>query len=247
MIIPINSDEFATRNSSAEDEKLKINSTNNTNLLNGESHQSSKTTGYYLSKRIKKFPINLNNNETINQSYNKSKGIKEKEEDNYKKLIATLSKIAKVQSTGKDSSTSEQVKVPNVSVKNGKEPTFLDTKSSSRSHYNTSDTGVKQRSVRCYAIPKPAYIPEINEFIFAYACKLKNKIFILSSKRFFEDRRTSVYVSIDDETLDKINSPATDAENGKLRIISTTLALQKPGHNYYVRNQENVTSREEHN
>lgn len=237
LLVISNSDEFAIRNSSTEDRQWINNSTNKISLLNGGSHQSSKAAEIYFSKEIQKISANLSHQETINQRRNKSEEIFS-EKNSYEQLIANLSKLAKVQSAGKDFPITGGVRVQNT-----KEPTLFGSVSPNlHINYNTSNPGIKQRNIRCYIIPKTAYMPEINEFSLAYACKLENKIFILTSKRFLQEHRNSILVNVDEETLDKINSPVTDTESGKLRIIPATFSLQVPGFNYFLHNRENVTS-----
>jgi len=209
-----------------------------------------------------KIPILLSHQVTKNYQRKENKGMFSRRMDH---LIVALSKIAKVRSFEEDPASIKQSLMTNIynAARNGsaylqnekgtKAPTSLDTKLSSRLSSrlssngisdNLSSNGIKQENFYCRAI-RDVYIPEIKKNVPSYACTSGGKTFILSSKRFFQDRRSNLHVNIDDDTLRKLNDPVITLANNRFNVIPAILIL-KPGHeNYNIRNQQNVILRKQ--
>lgn len=209
------------------------------------------------SMEAQKIPTLLDHQETT--CHEEDKGMSSGRTDY---LIAVLSKIAKIRlfeedpaSVGRDLTTNsynaarESVYLRNgVSVKDTEASALLDTKLFSKLSSNISDNSsgdeIGQENFHCRAI-RDIYIPEIKENIPSYACTAGNKTFILSSKRFFQDRRSSLHVNIDDDMLRKLNDSAITPASSRFNVIPAILIL-KPGHeNYDIHNQQSVILREQ--
>ncbi|KYN44251.1 hypothetical protein ALC56_01313 [Trachymyrmex septentrionalis] len=124
-------------------------------------------------------------------------------------LIDALSKIAKVQSFEKDPALVRRLMANvynatqnksaylrnRISTKNiNGTPTHLDTElssklSSSEISDNSSSNGIGQENFH-YRAMRNVYISKMKENIPSYACTSGGKMFNLSSKRFFQDRRS---------------------------------------------------------
>ncbi|XP_028046968.2 uncharacterized protein LOC114254592 [Monomorium pharaonis] len=186
----------------------------------------------------------------LNQQRTKSHRHKEDEKVSSEKrnyLIATLSKIAKVRSFEEDPVSIKRTLMYDavrdksayaqngISAKNMGTLTPLDAKISSELLSNgilsVNPLSNKIGRKNCRAI-RDVYVPEIKENVPSYACTSEGKTFILSSKRFLQDRRDNLRVSIDDDTLRKLNDPAVALTNGRFNIIPAILIL-KPGHDNY--------------
>lgn len=178
-------------------------------------------------------------------------------EKNYQDLITALSKIAKIKSSKEDPLVTGRCSMENiynaqkkstylqsrVFAKNTGGPISLGTKSSSKLvsediFNNAPNDAIQRGNFHCRAI-QDIYIPEIKEKIPSYACTFGDNTFILSSKRFFQDRRSSLHVNIDNDTLRKLNSSTITPTNSQFHIIPAVLVL-KPWHeNYDIRNPQN--------
>jgi len=212
-----------------------------------------------VSTETRKIPTCLNQ-ERIEHRGNKNEKISKCAEKNYEYLINALSKIAKVRSSQEDPVVIRQHSMANVfndaksistylqsrvPVKNIGGPTSFDTKSSSKliseDTFNNTPNGELQReNFHCHAI-RDIYIPEVKEKIPSYACTFGDghNTFILSSKRFFQDRRNNFHINIDNDMLRKLNRSTITPTNSQFNIIPAVLVL-KPWHeNYYIRNPQN--------
>ncbi|KAL6434277.1 hypothetical protein ACFW04_006007 [Cataglyphis niger] len=189
-----------------------------------------------------------NHQETTGHRRNENKEMSA--EKNYQDLITALSKIAKIKSSKEDPARCSMENVYNaqkkstylqsrIFAKNTGGPISRDTKLVSEDIFNNAPNDVTERgNFHCRAI-QDIYIPEIKEKVPSYACTFGDNTFILSSKRFFQDRRSSLHVNIDNDTLRKLNSSTTFSTNSQFHIIPAVLVL-KPWHeNYDIRNPQN--------
>lgn len=233
-------------------------SADNINYSNERPNLLSEASNSKVSTETRKIPTCLNQ-ERIEHRSNKNEEIsKSKKNDQY--LINALSKIAKVRSYQEDPVVTRQHSMANVyndaknistylqsrvSVKNIGGPTSFDTKSSSKliseNTFNNTLNGELQRgNFHCHAI-RDIYIPEVKEKIPSYACTFEDghNTFILSSKRFFQDRRNNLHINIDNDMLRKLNHSTITPTSSQFNIIPAVLVL-KPWHeNYYIRNPQN--------
>lgn len=216
---------------------------------NTERSSLSKFDDSETSIEAQKIPTLLNHQETTWQEENR--GVSSRR-TNY--LIAALSKIAKIRSSeedpasiGRDLTTTAYNARESTYFRNGVSVkdagALLDTELSSELSSNISDNlsgdEIGRENFHCRAI-RDIYIPEIKENIPSYACTTGSKTFILSSKRFFQDRRSSLHINIDDDTLRELNDPAITPASSRFNVIPAVLILQ-PGHeNYDIRNQQSL-------
>lgn len=232
-------------------------SADDVNYPNEGSNSLSETSDSGVSTETKKNPTCLNHQGTTDRRRNENEEMSTDCETNYQRLITTLSKIAKVQSSEKDPVVTGRYSIANaynavnksmlcqINLRICKEE-FLqklsfDMKISSNLSEgifnNASNEGNQQGNFHCHAI-QDIYIPEIKEKIPSYTCILGDMTFILSSKRFFQDRRSSLHINIDNDTLRKLNS-STVTPTSQFNIIPAVLVL-KPWHeNYDIRNPQN--------
>lgn len=94
-----------------------------------------------------------------------------------------------------------------------------------------------QGNYRCYVI-EDVYMPEAGKKLPAYACRLYDKIFVLTSERFLEDRRSYFDIYVDEEIAQNWIVAASNA----VRIVGVkklpvTLFLKNGENNYRVRNK----------
>lgn len=179
-------------------------------------------------------------------------------------MIAALSKIAKVRSFEEDPASIGRSLMANVynaarkessylqngvSAKDIEAPALLDTKLSSKLSSNSisdnpSSNETGREHFHCRAI-QDVYIPDIKENVPSYACTSGGKTFILSSKRFFQDRRSSLRVNIDDDTLCKLNDSVVIFTKNRFNVIPAILILKPGNGNYDIRNQQSIILREQ--
>jgi len=253
--ILINSDGLSANNTDVENKQWI--DAKDVNRLNGESDLLS-FDNFGASIEPEKIPILLSHQMTKSYQRKENKGMSSRRMDH---LIIALSKIAKVRSFEENPASIKQSLMTNIynAARNGSAylqnekgtgaPTSLDTKLLSRLSSNgISDNPlsneIKQENFYCRAI-RDVYIPEIKKNVPSYACTSGGKTFILSSKRFFQDRRSNLHINIDDDTLRKLNDPVITLANSRFNVIPAILIL-KPGHeNYDIRNQQSVILRKQ--
>lgn len=193
---------------------------------------------------IQKAPVRSNGQKTIGQRRNAETEVSSEKKDDHERMIAALSKIAKIQLAEEDSNLStrrdlmakiyDAARVRNIaSVKSTDESTLVDIPFGG--YLDGGSNGrIEQQNFHCQAI-RDVYISDIEEYVPAYACKYGSRTFVLSSKRFLQDRRSSLDVNVDEDTLRKLSSSSTVPINGRFNVIPATLVL-KPGHeNYEIR------------
>jgi len=170
------------------------------------------------------------------------------EDKNYRQLIAALSKIAKVHLSEDPSAIVEvDPMLNNQFTARGKSPyqendasedaaksILFTTKSiSNLSHdvifHKVSNNRLKQERFQCQAI-RDIHIPSLQEDIPSYKCEYGSKTFILSSKRFFDDRRNTFYVHVDNNILRKLYEP-TETKNNRYNVIQAALKPKREDYN----------------
>ncbi|CAL1679957.1 unnamed protein product [Lasius platythorax] len=234
-------------------------SADDVNYPNEGSNSLSEASDSGVSTETKKIPTSLNHQGTTDHRCNENEEISTDCETNYQRLITALSRIAKLRSSEKDPVVTGLLSMANVYNAVNKsmlcqinpricKEEFLqklsfDVKISSNLSEgifnNASNDGIQQGNFHCHAI-QDIYIPEIKEKIPSYTCTLGDMTFILSSKRFFQDRRSSLHINIDNDTLRKLNSSTVTPTNSQFNIIPAVLVL-KPWHeNYDIRNPQNI-------
>lgn len=242
------------RGQRAEDDRV-----DNINYSDKRPNSLSKANNFKGSTETRKIPTCLNQ-ETTGHRRNKNGKMSKCAEKNYQYLINALSRLAKIRSSQEDPVVTEQHSMANVyndaknistylqsrvSAKNTGEPTSFDTKSSSKliseDTFNKTSNDERQRgNFHCHAI-QDIYIPEAKEKIPSYTCIFGNNTFILSSKRFFQDRRNNLHISIDNDTLRKLNSSTITLTNNQFNIIPAILVLNPWHENYDIRSPQNFT------
>ncbi|KAG7205500.1 hypothetical protein KM043_007482 [Ampulex compressa] len=162
--------------------------------------------------------------------------------------ILALSRIAKVQSADRgdgDRGTKGRAHEARISV--GAEKRAGSAPDVFESHEpvgigSSKKEGERLRS-RCRAI-RDVYIPEIGAKLPAYACKLGNRTFVLSSARFLEDRRSRVDVEVDRGVFQEARIGAKASRSGRFDVVPALLVLKLGDEDYKVRLPENVSTTE---
>lgn len=94
-----------------------------------------------------------------------------------------------------------------------------------------------QGNCRCYVI-EDVYMPEAGKKLPAYACRLYDKIFILTSERFLEDRRSYFDIYVDEEIAKNWIVAASNAvRTVGVKKLPVTLFLKNGENNYRIRNK----------
>lgn len=96
-----------------------------------------------------------------------------------------------------------------------------------------SNNRSQQRFIRCQ-VTRDIYITDVNENLPSYACKLGNNTLFFSSKRFSRGRINSLDVSVDDDTLRRLNNNSSAPTGNISHIIEVILALKFDSENYEV-------------
>lgn len=170
----------------------------------------------------------------------------------YLHLIAALSKIANVHLAKDDCATTkvdpvlgnriaEQRESPyqedSASIKNAERSSPPAAKSSLKLTYdiifaNVSNNESKMEKFHCQLI-QDVYIPDVQENVPSYKCKFGNRIFLLASKRFQQDRRTNLYVKVNSGNMfRKLYNPGRSLETSRFNIVPAALVLKRGHENY---------------
>lgn len=170
-----------------------------------------------------------------------------KKED-YLRAIAALSKIAKVQQFDENSTVIREDLI-----------THTDNDTEKKSGYSANDTapwmiteipftdvsleplfngkidndGIKQENFQCEPT-ESVYIPEIKEFVPSYMCKFGIKMFMLSSKGFFEDLKGNLSIKVDEDMLRKIGNFSVTSGKKQLQIIPAILSIKQDHKDYNI-------------
>ncbi|XP_014482070.1 PREDICTED: uncharacterized protein LOC106748247 [Dinoponera quadriceps] len=173
------------------------------------------------------------------------------------RMIAALSRIAKVRVAGGDPViTARRSKETGIDARGKSTYSLDDDNSAGNTVENTRVTSsitplglssngvsnraangeIKQRSVRCRA-KGDVYITDVGENVPSYTCKLGNNVFLLASKRFRRDRRNNLDVGVDDDTLRRLNNASLASTEINPRTIEVVLALKPDGEDYEIRNR----------
>lgn len=222
------------------------------NYPNEGFNSSSEASDSEVSIKTRKISITCLNQETTDHRHDENEKLSS--EKNYQHLITALSKIAKVRSSEKDPGRCSMANVYSaaqnkstylqrrISEKITRGPIPFDKKLSSNLFEslfnNVSNGGIRQGNLPCHAI-EDIYISEIKEKVPSYRCTFGNITFILSSKRFFQDRRSSLCINIDNDILRKLNSSTTNSTNNQFNIIPAVLVLKPFHENYDLHNPQN--------
>ncbi|XP_078038939.1 uncharacterized protein LOC144471086 [Augochlora pura] len=92
----------------------------------------------------------------------------------------------------------------------------------------------KSPNVHCKAI-RDVYIPEAKQNLPAFACKYREKTFILSSTRFLQDRRVYLELNIDEDIFENANRVRKISRSNELTMIPALLVLNVPNNDYRVK------------
>jgi len=95
--------------------------------------------------------------------------------------------------------------------------------------HKVSNNRLKKERFQCQAI-QDVHIPGLQEDIPSYKCEYGSKTFILSSKRFFDDRRNSFYVHVDNNILRKLYE-STGPKSNRYNVIEAALKPKQEDYN----------------
>ena len=171
-------------------------------------------------------------------------------------LIYSLSKIAKVQvATPNGSSSARSLKarvfddtsknVKNSEIDRGKENEEMRLRFSEPTEYENFQTQkqMKLPNVHCQAV-RDVFIPEVKENLPAFACRFGNHTFILSSGRFFQDRRSYLDINVKESDFKNIKVPPKISRSNEFNVVPALLILNAANNEYRIEIHENNYSDE---
>ncbi|XP_047354066.1 uncharacterized protein LOC124950798 [Vespa velutina] len=145
-------------------------------------------------------------------------------------LVSLLSRIAKIQVD--DDRDLRNWKKSSIK-KNQKYQSNFETKKEHESGLYTDQTS---GNCRCNIV-QDIYVPEVGKKLPAYACRLHDKIFVLTSERFFDDRRSYFDIKVDEETSQHLITAASKPSSKTVHTkkLPVTLVLKNGEDNYRIR------------
>lgn len=94
-----------------------------------------------------------------------------------------------------------------------------------------------RRTCRCNVL-RDVYVPEIDKKLPAYVCRLRDRVFVLTSERFLEDRRSSFDIDVDEETSRRLlASGSKEPRTVRTELLPVTLVLKFGEDNYRIRDK----------
>ena len=172
-------------------------------------------------------------------------------------LIYSLSKIAKVQvATPNGSSSARSLKarvfddtsknVRNSEIHRGiEENEEMRLRFSEPTEYENFQAQKKMKllNVHCQAV-RDVFIPEIKQNLPAYACRFRNHTFILSSARFFQDRRSYLDINVKESAFKNIKVTPKISRSNEFNVVPALLILNAANNEYRIKIHENNNSEE---
>lgn len=144
-------------------------------------------------------------------------------------LVSVLSRIAKIR-VDDDSSDSRNWKKSSI-MKSQRYQSNFET----RKEHESGSYGQTRGNCRCNVI-QDVYVPEAGKKLPAYACRLHDRIFVLTSERFLEDRRSYFDINVDEETSRHLFvSASKPAKTVHVKKLPVTLVLKNGEDNYRIR------------
>lgn len=158
-------------------------------------------------------------------------------------LIFSLSKIANVHVTDQ----MDQSLKPSVLSGAWNENFDVDEKlEGNEDHYgrrnfaDSSKKDFKSSNVHCRAI-RDVYIPDAKQKLPAFACKFHNKTFVLSSTRFFQDRRPYLDINLNEDVFKNVKQSRKISGSNELSVIPALLVLNVPNNDYRIETRDSVS------
>ncbi|XP_054014253.1 uncharacterized protein LOC128895564 [Hylaeus anthracinus] len=148
-------------------------------------------------------------------------------------LIFSLSKIANVQMAVPDQRSSDRSLMAKM----------FDASSKSSGIYeeekprHPSKERMDPPNVHCGAI-RDVYIPEVKQYLPAFACTFGNNTFVLSSARFLQDRRRYLSINVNENTLENIKFAPKISRSNEVNVIPALLVLNGANNDYRIETRE---------
>lgn len=173
------------------------------------------------------------NHSSKNFSLNTKTDLCSSVKDRYRCLVSVLSRIAKIQvDDNHDSRTWRKSSIKDLfDKKNQKYQSNFEIKKEQESGLSDQT----RANCRCNVI-QDVYVPEAGKKLPAYACKFHDKIFVLTSERFLEDRRSYFDINVDEETSQHLNvAVSKQPKTVHAKKLPVTLVLKNGEDNYRIR------------
>ncbi|XP_076303598.1 uncharacterized protein LOC143221873 isoform X1 [Lasioglossum baleicum] len=158
-------------------------------------------------------------------------------------LIFSLSKIANVHVTDQTDQSLKSSVLPSA----WNDDVGVDEKlEGNEDHYGrgnfagSSKKDLKSPNVHCRAI-RDVYIPDAKQKLPAFACKFHNKTFVLSSTRFFQDRRPYLDINLNDDVFKNVKQVRKISRSNDLSVIPALLVLNVPNNDYRIERRDSVS------
>ena len=172
-------------------------------------------------------------------------------------LIYSLSKIAKVQvatPNGPSSARSLKARVfvdTSKNVRNSEIDRGIEENEEMRSRFSVpaeddnfqTQRQMKLPNVHCQAV-RDVFIPEVKQNLPAFACRFRNHTFILSSARFFQDRRSYLDINVNESAFKNIEVAPKISRSNEFNVVPAVLILNAANNEYRIEIHENNNSDE---
>ena len=172
-------------------------------------------------------------------------------------LIYSLSKIAKVQvATPNGSSSARSLKArvfddTSKNVRNSEIDRRIEENEEMRLRFLEPteyenfqmQKQMKLPNVHCQAV-RDVFIPEVKQNLPAFACRFRNHTFILSSARFFQDRRSYLDINVKESTFKNIKVAPKISRSNEFNVVPALLILNAANNEYRIEIHENNNSDE---
>ncbi|XP_076658022.1 uncharacterized protein LOC143362068 [Halictus rubicundus] len=157
-------------------------------------------------------------------------------------LIFSLSKIAKVHVAEERDQNSKTSVFPGA----WNEHFGIEKLEVNEDHYGrgnfvgSSKKDLKSPNVHCRAI-RDVYIAEAKRKLPAFVCKFHNKTFVLSSTRFFQDRRPYLDMNVNEDVFKNVVQTRKVSRSNELSVIPALLVLNVPNNDYRIESRDSVS------
>lgn len=163
-------------------------------------------------------------------------------------LIYSLSKIAKVQVATPNARVFDDT---SKNVRNSEIDRGIEENEEMRLRFSepTEDENLqtqkqmKLSNVHCQAV-RDVFIPEVKQNIPAFACRFRNHTFILSSARFFQDRRSYFDINVNESAFKNIKVAPKISRSNEFNVVPALLILNAANNEYRIEIHESNNSDE---
>ncbi|KAK2578887.1 hypothetical protein KPH14_009752 [Odynerus spinipes] len=152
------------------------------------------------------------------------------EKDQRRCLVSALSRIARIQVDEDRDSRNGKKSYDDLYDKKDQEH-----RSQGERRNELGSANESRGTCHCNAL-RDVYVPEIGKELPAYACRFHDRIFVLTSERFLEDRRSYFDIDVDEETSRRLLvTGSKQPRTVRTEILPVTLVLKIGEDNYRIR------------